>query len=60
MTEPLARRIEGTTALVTGANRGLGKALCRHCSTGARRRFTRVRAIRAPWKSPTHASCGCN
>ena len=27
MTEPLARHIEGTTALVTGANRGLGKAL---------------------------------
>jgi NAD(P)-dependent dehydrogenase (short-subunit alcohol dehydrogenase family) len=26
MTEPLARHIEGTTALVTGANRGLGKA----------------------------------
>jgi NAD(P)-dependent dehydrogenase (short-subunit alcohol dehydrogenase family) len=26
MTEPLARRIQGTTALVTGANRGLGKA----------------------------------
>ena len=26
MTQPLARRIEGTTALVTGANRGLGKA----------------------------------
>ena len=26
MTEPLARHIEGTTALVTGANRGLGMA----------------------------------
>jgi NAD(P)-dependent dehydrogenase (short-subunit alcohol dehydrogenase family) len=26
MTEPLARHIAGTTALVTGANRGLGKA----------------------------------
>src|SRR5258708_13205330 len=26
MTEPLARQIEGTTALVTGANRGLGMA----------------------------------
>jgi NAD(P)-dependent dehydrogenase (short-subunit alcohol dehydrogenase family) len=26
MTEPLARHIQGTTALVTGANRGLGKA----------------------------------
>jgi NAD(P)-dependent dehydrogenase (short-subunit alcohol dehydrogenase family) len=29
MTEPLARRIEGTTALVTGANRGLGTAFVR-------------------------------
>jgi NAD(P)-dependent dehydrogenase (short-subunit alcohol dehydrogenase family) len=26
MTEPLARRIQGSTALVTGANRGLGRA----------------------------------
>jgi NAD(P)-dependent dehydrogenase (short-subunit alcohol dehydrogenase family) len=29
MTEPLARHIEGTTALVTGANRGLGMAFVR-------------------------------
>ena len=45
--------IVGSVALVTGANRGLGKACARELVSRVRPRFTRPRVIPPPSPNPT-------
>jgi NAD(P)-dependent dehydrogenase (short-subunit alcohol dehydrogenase family) len=45
--------IDGSVALVTGANRGLGQAYARSLSAGVRRMSTAARVIRP--RSPSQA-----